>query len=108
LAREVTISAQNPMGEWHVFVDAHTGEIFKAVDMACYYEDHDDKDKDGKKKKAQAQKSASASMMATGTGMVFNPDPLSSNQVVYGATGYVDGNDANTTQLNNARFSVTL
>ena len=42
-----------------------------------------------------------------GTGMVFNPDPLTSNTVAYGGN-YSDNNDANNGQLSAARFSVTL
>jgi len=45
--------------------------------------------------------------MVDGTGMVFNPDPLSSNQVAYGG-GYSDNNDANSPQLEASLFSVTL
>ena len=108
LSHEVVIAASNPVGEWHVFVDAKSGEIFKAVDEACYYSEKD-KDKDRDKRKTQTNSTTiNSAMMINGTGMVFNPDPLSSNQVVYGTSGYVDGNDANTTQLNNARFSVAL
>ena len=86
LAHEVVILSGNPHGEWHVFVDAQTEEIFKVINAAQYYNDCDHADPPTKK----------ASFMATvdGTGMVFNPDPLSSNTVAYGATGYVDGNDA--------------
>ncbi|GAA3778678.1 hypothetical protein GCM10022271_08710 [Corallibacter vietnamensis] len=106
LAHEVVISATDPLGEWHVFVDAQTGEVFKVVDLNHY---HTDKDKKKKKvnKSNSLDKSNEYRRRATGTGMVFNPDPLSSNGVAYGG-GYVDGNDANTTELNNARFSVIL
>lgn len=100
LAYEVTISTLQPAGEWHVFVDARTQEIFKAVDMAYYHKDKD-------KNKSETETSSRAMAPVDGTGLVFNPDPLSSNQVAYGG-GYVDGNDANTTELNNARISVTL
>jgi subtilisin-like proprotein convertase family protein len=111
LAHEVTILSDNPVGEWHVFVDARTGEIFKVADMAHYYCDH----KDGKHdetcnygKATKPNQNTEVYRRADGTGMVFNPDPLSSNRATYGTTGYVDGNDANTTQLNNARISVNL
>ena len=43
LAHEVVISSTDPLGEWHVFIDANTEEIFKVVDMSFYYcGDHDD------------------------------------------------------------------
>ncbi|MCK7589252.1 proprotein convertase P-domain-containing protein [Subsaxibacter sp. CAU 1640] len=102
LAYEVVLSAEGLSGEWHVFIDAQTQQIFKAVDMAHY---HKDKDKDKKNESTETADRAAAPV--NGTGLVFNPDPLSSNQVVYGG-GYVDGNDAATTQLNNARFNVVL
>lgn len=104
LAYDVTILTQQPAGEWHVFVDARTQEIFKVVDMAQY---HKDKDKDKGKSKANARTSTRSMAPVNGTGLVFNPDPLSSNQVTYGG-GYVDGNDATSTQLDNARVSVVL
>ena len=108
LAHEVTILSDNPVGEWHVFVDAQTEEIFKVVDMAHYYCGHK---KGAHTSDCHDEKEVSetgAFRRATGTGMVFNPDPLSSNTVAYGTSGYVDGGDANTTALNNARFSVVL
>ncbi|MGJ8591759.1 MAG: proprotein convertase P-domain-containing protein [Aquaticitalea sp.] len=100
LAYEVIIATHHPAGEWHVYVDARSQEIFKVEDMSHYHKDKD-------KTKSEAEPNARAMVPVDGTGMVFNPDPLSSNQVAYGG-GYVDGNDANTTQLNDARFSVTL
>jgi PKD repeat protein len=100
LAHEVTITTSQPQGEWHVFVDALTQEIFKVVDMAHYYSDEDDEE--------NTTTQTNAMVPVDGTGLVFNPDPLSSNTVAYGTAGYVDGNDATTTQLDNARVSVTL
>ncbi|OUR94741.1 hypothetical protein A9Q87_03665 [Flavobacteriales bacterium 34_180_T64] len=98
LAHEVTILTNSPAGEWHVFVDAQSQEIFKVVNMAQYYNDEDEEN---------TSTENSALVPVDGTGFVFNPDPLSSNTVGYGG-GYVDGGDAATTQLNNARVSVTL
>ncbi|MEZ4801268.1 MAG: proprotein convertase P-domain-containing protein [Gelidibacter sp.] len=103
LAYEVTIFTLEPSGEWHVFVDARTQEIFKVVDLANYHKDKDDKEK----KNHEPENNNRALSPVNGSGYVFNPDPLSSNQAVYGG-GYVDGNDASTTQLNNARISVVL
>ena len=73
------ISGKN--GAYEVIVDARSGAILQARD--------------------QAQR-------ATGTGMVFNPDPLTTANAVYGAAGYTDANDADSTQLNAQRQSVTL
>ncbi|SFN51560.1 Por secretion system C-terminal sorting domain-containing protein [Bizionia echini] len=108
LAHEVIISSTNPLGEWHVFVDARTGEIFKVVDMNHYYcGDDGEHDENCNHDKSTTERNEYRRRV-NGTGMVFNPDPLTSNMATYGATGYVDGGDANTAQLTAARFSVTL
>lgn len=43
-----------------------------------------------------------------GTGSVFDPDPLSSAQATYGDTGFVDGGDATTPQLDGETFTRNL
>jgi len=106
LAHEVTILTNTPAGEWHVFVDARSGEIFKVVDLNHYYCDKEHKHDDT----CEHDESSDEVPMyrrVDGTGMVFNPDPLSSNQVAYGGQ-YVDNNDATNATLDAARFSVTL
>jgi len=109
LAHEVTIESNNPNGEWHVFVDARTEEIFKVVDMAQYYCDYNDCEQDEtcNHDDKNLPEINERIMMVDGTGMVFNPDPLSSNTVAYGGQ-YVDGGDATNASLDAARFSVTL
>ena len=74
-------------GDWEVLVDAQSGEVFRSQDLACYHE---------------------PATTATGSATVFNPDPLSSAQVSYGATGYVDGGDADTAQLTSQLAAVSL
>ena len=71
----------DPMGDWEVLVDANNGAIRRVEDRACYI---------------------------NGSGKVFRPDPLTTAEVVYGAAGYTDGNDANTTQLDGQTFVDTL
>ena len=75
------VPSVSPIGDWEVLVDAATGEIFRVLDHSCH---------------------------ANGSGFTFDPDPLATAQATYGQTGYTDGNDAATTQLNAARTSVTL
>jgi subtilisin-like proprotein convertase family protein/Zn-dependent metalloprotease len=105
LANEVTISTSNPLGEWHVFIDAETEEIFKVVDMNQYYNGHKDPEKDKKEKKET--NTIERFRRASGVCFVFDPDPLSSSTVAYGG-GYVDNNDADSPQLSAARISKTL
>ncbi len=65
----------SPAGDWEVLVDAISGEIFQAADVALY-------------------------APVDGTGNVFDPDPLSTALATYGDSGYVDGGDADTPELN--------
>ncbi len=117
VAHEVMILAGEPQGQWHVYVDAQSGEIFKVQNMLHYYCKHDkkegctdqcgaDQETNGDpKKKTTTTRSAMA--IVDGDGFVFDPDPLSSNMVAYGGN-YSDNNDATNTDLDDARFSVTL
>ncbi len=70
-----------PSGDWEILVDAQSGEIFKAVNKALH---------------------------ATGSGNIFDPDPLGSAGATYGDTGFSDNGDADSTQLNNQLVNVTL
>ena len=75
------IPSTEPHGEWHALVDAGTGEIVRLENRAFH---------------------------VNGTGFVFDPDPLGTAHATYGQTGYTDGADASTPQLNAARSSRTL
>jgi hypothetical protein len=92
----VNITSETPQGDWEAYVDAQTGNFLKIEDIACYYHDHGTPEK------------PTPPVLIGGIGNVFRPDPLSSATATYGATGYVDGADANTTQLSNQLQSVTL
>ncbi len=75
-----------PRGDWEVLVDASSGAIRRVKDRICYL---------------------------NGTGSIFKPDPLTTAQVAYGTTGYSDGNDASTAQLQSqiridTLFDITL
>lgn len=70
-----------PGGNWEVLVDALSGNIVRVENRALHFD---------------------------GSGRAFDPDPLSSAQATYGATGYVDGNDASTTQLDAQIINVPL
>lgn len=111
LAYETIIMSDELMGQWHIWVDAHTGEIFKAVDKAYYYCkehgatdqhhtcSHDQRIPHTTKKKTVAK--------AEGAALIFDPDPLSSAMVNYGG-GFSDQNDADTEELNGQRIAATL
>jgi Zn-dependent metalloprotease len=70
---------------WDVLVDASSGEVLRAQDMRQF-----------------------ARPVASGVGQVFKPDPLSSARATYGDPGYVDGNNADTPQLDSQLKKVVL
>lgn len=86
------VPTASPTGDWESLVDAKTGELFRVQDHSCY--------------RAAEQ----PLVPVNGTATVFAPDPLSSAPGVplYGTTGYVDGNDADTPQLTAELEPVTL
>jgi hypothetical protein len=94
LAYQVRVFAADPLGDWEVLVDAHSGELIKVVNLTYDLDGHGPK-----------QEEAS---LVDGTGYVFDPDPLTSATALYGDPGFVDGNDATTPQLDGERFLVTL
>jgi Zn-dependent metalloprotease len=77
----VTIVAESPRGDWQVFVDGNSGDVFRVRNNEKSYNGH---------------------------GMAFTPDPLTTGNATYGSTGYLDNSDANSTQLQAQRFPVTL
>ncbi|MEP7041778.1 MAG: hypothetical protein ABI843_01875 [Dokdonella sp.] len=79
--RVTAVAQQGLRGEWELLVDAHSGEVLRAQDIAAY---------------------------ESGTGTIHTPDPLSYERVAYGTAGYVDGNNADTPQLTAALVPVTL
>lgn len=102
LAYKIRVMAKGLAGEWEVLVDAHTGKIFKAQDVAFYC--------NGKHEHNGTCKSEDfgpPAMLVDGTGNVFDPDPLSSAMVAYGGA-YVDNNDANSAVLTAETFNITL
>lgn len=100
LAYLVRLMAPTLLGDWEIIVDAHTGEFLKVFDTSYSFSGEEEHD--------HGQPPLQASILVTGTGTVFDPDPLSSAQATYGATGYVDGSDANTPQLNAQLMTVNL
>ena len=82
LAHKITlVPAEALFGEWEVMVDAHSGEIFRVEDKALY---------DGGKRTSPT----------TGSGWVFDPDPLTRARAVYQPGGpFGDNNDNDTDSL---------
>ena len=114
LAHEVVILASSPQGQWHVFVDAKTGEIFKVQNMLHYncgknhkHDEHQCSEDHNDPPKKNNKNSRSSMAIVDGSGLVFDPDPLTSNTVAYGGN-YADNGDATNADLDAARFTVVL
>ena len=83
LAYRVSMTNEDPMGDWQVFVDAITGEILSVEDL--FANEH-----------------------VQGSGYVYLSDPLSAARRTYNATGFLDNNDADSDSLTAYRTPVTL
>ena len=111
LVYSIKTSSENLNGYWETIVDAKNGQIISSKDIALYHDHEKGKEKKSTKENNKtAAGNNTAAVQATGTAMVFDPDPLSVAQVAYGGN-YVDGNgqgDTDTAQLTAARSQVNL
>ena len=83
LAYLVRIIADSLIGDWEIIIDAHTGEFLKVFDTSYNYVET------GSQATSTllaniSQPPINNSVPVTGTGTVFDPDPLSSAQATYG------------------------
>lgn len=90
--KTVIVPAESPAGDWEIFVDAKSGEIFRVENKAYHYRD----------------RGRAAGVAATGTGQVFDPDPITRSGSTYGTGGLTDNNDADNADLTAQVTSVTL
>lgn len=100
LVYRINFNTDNPVGDWEAYVDAKTGTLLKVEDMASYHH----------RKKADRNPTPfkrPARITVSGTGNVFDPDPLTTALAAYGGS-YVDGSDANAAVLTAELKSVTL
>ena len=110
--RTVTSFEEKP-GTWEVIVDAINGDVLSVKDIAIYCgsectssHQHNDSTS-GTAKYFMPKEANTALAFEAGTAMVFLSDPLSGAAVPY-AGNYVDGNDADTAELNAQRVLVNL
>ncbi len=109
LAYQFNVLSAVPLGEWEVYVDAKTKEIFKAVDVAAYHSKEEGKSCSHGKAAKKSDNKGAVSVVVDGIGNVFDPDPLSSATATYGTPpGLSDNNDADTPELNAQLQSKTL
>jgi len=109
LVYRVLTDTENINGSWEAIVDAQSGEVLSLNDIARYHIEKPKKKSKDKEtpKPTQKEMAVVSPNFVSGTGMIFNPDPLSVAQVAYGGT-YVDNSDATNTQLTAARSSVVI
>lgn len=109
LIYRVLTDTENINGSWEAIVDAQTGEVVSLKDIAKYHDDKPrkkNKDKEASKQEPKNNKVA-APAFVRGSGMIFNPDPLSVAQATYTGS-YVDASDATNSFLDAARSSVEI
>src|SRR6218665_182200 len=107
LVYRVVTASELKSGDWETIVDAKTGAVLSIKDIAFYHHDKGHKHENENKDKISQAKTTEAAAFVSGTAMIFNPDPLSVNQVAYGGN-YVDNSDATNAQLDASRSSVVL
>ncbi|MDC8001495.1 T9SS type A sorting domain-containing protein [Aequorivita todarodis] len=99
LVYRVTTMSEFRMGNWETIVDAKTGTVLSTQDIAIYHKKAGGDNPKGIKNPTTT--------VATGTAMVFDPDPLTKTGSTYGGN-YVDNNDQTNPQLDAARTAVNL
>ncbi|MDX1740563.1 MAG: hypothetical protein R3178_04680, partial [Rhodothermales bacterium] len=90
-------------GEWEALVDAQTGDIVQLLDLSVHRVELEVNEPYQRSELGLTESSA----MATGTGYVFDPDPLTSSGAPYGSP-YFDSADGDVAVLNDERILVDL
>ena len=105
LAYRIITNPTSGIASWENLIDAQTGEVLSSKDVAIY---HKKKPKKKLEIKEEIVKKDNASVAyVTGTGMIYNPDPLSRMLVAYGGQ-YVDSNNTTNASLDAARDAVVF
>ncbi len=90
-------------GEWEVLVDARSGDVVQLLDQAFH---RIEGVKHGSYARPTIEKHETVAT-ATGSGYVFDPDPLTSSGAPYGPP-FIDSSDSDLTELNDERILVDL
>jgi hypothetical protein len=98
LSYRVAFPSHEPSGDWEVFVDATTGEIFSVFDRTMY---------------SKPVGNDGLPLKTDGTGYAWTPEPLTQRQVWYGAAGLTDPGgacvtDPTTAALDSCRMLLPL
>ncbi len=82
----VALPSEVPAGDGRILVDAETGEVLRVADISARH----------------------SGETTTAKAWVFRPDPLTTAHAAYGDMGFIDGDDADTPQLDGQRVTVLL
>lgn len=101
LIYKVIIEPEAPLGSWELIINAHDGTVIQKANKTCNHGGHD-----------SGESCESVLLMpppppATGTGNIFDPDPLSVAGVQYGAP-YNDAGDGSNASFDAAMSNVPL
>lgn len=91
LVYRTELVTNEPRGDWEGLIDATTGEVLALRDIAFY-------DSPNRQR----------TINATGAGLIWTPDPLTSAEMTYDSPGFKDSSDYDSPQLNAQRFTVPL
>ncbi|EJL70484.1 T9SS type A sorting domain-containing protein [Chryseobacterium populi] len=105
LVYRVRTNSHDHSGSWETIVDAQNGNVISVKDVALYHHSHNDDPKPKKKNKGKTTDNKKT--LVSGSGYIFEPDPLSKMQAAYGGQ-YADNNDATNASLDAARTLVTI
>jgi len=87
LAYRVTMTREEPAGDWEVIIDATTGDLLQSRDLFVEYEENH---------------------QTRGSGFVYLTDPLSAARQKYGTVGFSDNDDQDSDSLSAYRSLVVL
>lgn len=107
LVYRVVLSSFDTPGSWEAMIDAQNGNVISTKDIAIYYQGKNGHDHGHHRHDHEPPNKTTVNTFETGTGYIFNPDPLSQTGSNYGGQ-YVDGNDATNATLDAARTLVDI
>ncbi|MEP0548973.1 MAG: T9SS type A sorting domain-containing protein [Rhodothermales bacterium] len=107
LAWRVFVTPDEPFGNWESFVDAETGALLRVARRTVFHSEHGHGERETAPVRSLVEVPARPSRVDA-TGFIHDPDPLTRAGASYGDPGLVDGNDADTPELEAARMEVTL
>src|SRR5690606_16426898 len=97
------------VAEWEVLIDAHTGELLQLFNQATHAWESGSVGawESGSADWVHVASPTQSAVQVDGSGLAFDPDPLTTAGVSYGAP-YIDAGDSDVPELNAERVEVVL